>query len=87
MKKLILKRVPPGDRWVDVDNQSELLDSLTEGLEYAFQKSKGKIKEFHLSAFEGKVFFKPKFVGSEDEGISTEPIKILNEDELGKMNI
>ena len=31
--------------------------------------------------------FKPKFVGDESEGISTEPIKILNEDELGKMNI
>ena len=25
--------------------------------------------------------------GSEDEGISTEPIKILNEDELGEMNL
>ena len=31
--------------------------------------------------------FKPTFVGYENEGISTEPIKILNEDELGKMNI
>ena len=31
--------------------------------------------------------FKPAFVGHEDEGVSTEPIKILNSDELGKMNI
>ena len=57
MKKLILKRIPPGDRWVDIENESETFESLTEGLEFAFQKSKGKIKEFHLSAFDGKVFY------------------------------
>ena len=57
MKKLILKRIPPGDRWVDIEYESETFESLTEGLEYAFQKSKGKIKEFHLSAFDGKVFY------------------------------
>jgi hypothetical protein len=57
VKKLILKRVPPGDRWVDVDNETEVFESLTEGLEFAFQKSKGKYKEFHLSAFDGKVFY------------------------------
>jgi hypothetical protein len=57
MKKLILKRVPPGDRRVDVDNETEFFESLTEGLEFAFQKSKGKYKEFHLSAFDGKVFY------------------------------
>ena len=31
--------------------------------------------------------FKPSFVGHEIERVSTEPIKILNEDELEKMNI
>ena len=57
MKQLILKRIPPGDRWVDIENESEIFESLTEGLEYSFQKSKGKIKELHLSAFDGKVFY------------------------------
>jgi hypothetical protein len=29
---------------------------LTDGLEYVFQKSKGSITEFHLSAFKGEIF-------------------------------
>jgi|TARA_B100001964_G_scaffold225003_1_gene272394 hypothetical protein len=57
MKELILKRVPPGDRWEDAVDKSNTFDSLTEGLEYAFQKSKGRIKEFHLSSFDGEIYY------------------------------
>ena len=51
IKTLVLKRVPPGDQWQDVNGQSPIFESLTDGLEYSFQKSGGKDTEFHLSAF------------------------------------
>ena len=51
-------------------------------------EDEGRKKQKILKELTTKGFpFKPSFVGHEDEGISTEPIKILNEDELGKMNI
>ena len=55
-KQLVLKRVPPGDQWTDANGPSEIFESLTDGLEYVFQKSKGSITEFHLSAFKGEIF-------------------------------
>ena len=56
IKTLVLKRVPPGDQWQDVNGQSPIFESLTDGLEYSFQKSGGKDTEFHLSAFKGEIF-------------------------------
>ena len=56
VKTLVLKRVPPGDQWIDANKKSEVFPSLTDGLEYTFQKSGGKITEFHLSSFKGKIF-------------------------------
>lgn len=53
IKDVILKRVPPGDRWSPVDNPSVVLDSLTDGLEYYFQKT-GQT-EYFLSAKKGTV--------------------------------
>ena len=53
IKDVILRRVPPGDRWSPVDNPSVVLDSLTEGLEYYFQKT-GQT-EYFLSAKRGTV--------------------------------
>ena len=55
-KQLVLKRVPPGDQWTDANGPSETFPSLTDGLEYAFQKSGGKSTEFHLSAFKGEIY-------------------------------
>ena len=40
-KQLVLKRVPPGDQWTDANGPSEIFESLTDGLEYVFQKSNG----------------------------------------------
>ena len=55
-KKLVLKRVPPGDQWTDAVDDSDVFPTLTDGLEYVFQKSNGKITEFHLSAFKGQIY-------------------------------
>ena len=52
-RDIVLKRVPPGDRWSPVDSPSTLLESLTDGLEYHFQKT-GQT-EFFLSARRGTV--------------------------------
>ena len=56
VKKLVLKRVPPGDQWTDPEVDSGVFPSLTDGLEYVFQKSGGKSTEFHLSSFKGEIF-------------------------------
>ena len=56
VKQLVLKRVPPGDQWTDAKTDSGLFPSLTDGLEYAFQKSGGKSTEFHLSSFKGEIY-------------------------------
>ena len=56
VKTLVLKRVPPGDQWTDANKESEVFPSLTDGLEYAFQKSGGKSTEFHLSSFKGEIY-------------------------------
>ena len=53
VKEVVLRRVPPGDRWSPVDNKTVVLDSLTDGLEYYFQKT-GET-EFFLSAKRGTV--------------------------------
>jgi hypothetical protein len=50
----VLNRVPPGDRWAPIGTNPPVLDSLTEALEYVFQKE--GYKEFHLSPFQGKVY-------------------------------
>ena len=52
-RDVVLRRVPPGDRWSPVDSPSTLLESLTDGLEYHFQKT-GQT-EFFLSARRGTV--------------------------------
>ena len=56
VKTLVLKRGPPGDQWTDANGVSDVFESLTDGLEYSFQKSGGKDTEFHLSAFKGEIY-------------------------------
>ena len=53
IKEVIMKRIPPGDRWSPVDSPSVTLDSLTDALEYHFQNT-GQT-EFFLSARKGTV--------------------------------
>lgn len=55
MREAILKRFPPGDRWVDIkENTEEIFISLTEGLQYAFETT--GCTEFHIDAKEGRVY-------------------------------
>ena len=57
VRTLVLKRVPPGDQWTDVDDKSAgIFPSLTDGLEHTFHKSGGKTTEFHLSSFKGEIY-------------------------------
>jgi hypothetical protein len=52
-KEVVLKRVPPGDRWCDIKNQTIILESLTDALEYHFQNN-GET-QFFLDARKGTV--------------------------------
>ena len=53
-KKLVLERVPPGDRWKPIDKQDPILESLTDGLEYMFRAT--GCRDYHLAAFDGKIY-------------------------------
>ena len=63
VKEIVLKRVPPGDRWSPVGSPSTILESLTDALEYHFQNN-GQT-QFFLDARKGTV-----------EVIHTEEVKI-----------
>lgn len=69
IKTRVAKRVPPGDRWTPVDNSTLVLESLTDVLEYVYQK-KGKT-QFYMDAREGYVYI----VDKEEVVIEPEPEK------------
>ena len=69
VKTKVAKRVPPGDRWAPLDNSTVLLESLTDVLEYIYQK-KGKT-QFFMDAREGSVYV----VDTEEVVIEPEPDK------------
>ena len=52
--KLVLKRFPPGDRWTPADSDQPVFSSLTEGIEWTFQKTQSR--DYLIKAGEGKVF-------------------------------
>jgi hypothetical protein len=54
VKTRVAQRTPPGDRWTPIDNSTLTLDSLTEVLEYVYQKT-GKT-QFFMDAREGFVY-------------------------------
>jgi len=60
IKTKVAKRVPPGDRWSPLDNSTVILESLTDVLEYVYQKN-GKT-QFYMDAREGYVFIVDKEV-------------------------
>lgn len=53
IKRLVLKRVPPGDRWVFADGKSPLFNSLTDALEGWYQDN-GDTR-FYMDARKGTV--------------------------------
>jgi hypothetical protein len=52
-KELVLKRVPPGDKWVFVEGDTSIYPSLTDALE-AWYQSKGDT-QFYIDARKGTV--------------------------------
>lgn len=53
-KVKVAKRVPPGDRWSPLSNDSIILDSLTDALEYIYQS--GGDTGFYMDARDGYVY-------------------------------
>jgi hypothetical protein len=53
VKVIVAKRNPPGDRWIPLDNPQVILKSLTEVLEYIYQKTDNT--QFYMDAREGYV--------------------------------
>ena len=55
IKKEIFKRVPPGDRWVAIDNPNGLVYTpLTEALEAHFQQH--GTRQFYIDAVAGYIY-------------------------------
>lgn len=69
VKIKVAKRVPPGDRWTPLDNTSVVLDSLTDVLEYIYQKNGNT--QFYMDAKEGFTYI----IQTEERVIEPEPEK------------
>lgn len=69
VKVRVAKRVPPGDRWSPIDNSTLVVDSLTDVLEYVFQKQGNT--QFYMDAREGYVYI----VDTEQKIVEPEPDK------------
>jgi len=69
VKVKVAKRVPPGDRWTPLDNTTVILESLTDVLEYVYQKN--DITQFYMDAREGYVYV----IKTEEKVIQPEPEK------------
>ena len=63
--KQVLRRFPPGDRWVPVGQEDPIFSSLTEGIEWVFQNTEAR--DFLVKAGEGKVFIYSEFENPEPE--------------------
>ena len=66
--KQVLKRFPPGDRWTPANTDQPVFSSLTEGIEWVFQKTKSH--DYLIKAAEGAVY-----IYSEEEKPEPEPEK------------
>jgi len=69
VKVKVAQRVPPGDRWSPLDNTSVVLDSLTDVLEYIYQKNGNT--QFYMDAREGFTYV----IQQEEKVIEPEPQK------------
>jgi hypothetical protein len=55
VKKPIFKRVPPGDRWVEIDgNPDKIFPTLTDTLEHYFQKT--GTRQYYFDAGAGVIY-------------------------------
>ena len=74
-RTVVLRRVPPGDRWSPVDDPNTVLDSLTEGLEHVFQST--QLREYHLSPLSGFVYKVEEVDSMKDENINDLKMNLL----------
>ena len=84
IKTRVAKRVPPGDRWTPLDNSTVILESLTDVLEYVYQKQGNS--QFFMDAREGFVYV----IDTEEKIIEPEPTKtwsLYGEEQNKKNNI
>ena len=63
--KQVLERFPPGDRWTPVGAKEPIFSSLTEGIEWVFQKTQER--DYVIKAGAGKVFIYHEFEIAEPE--------------------
>jgi hypothetical protein len=70
IKTKVARRMPPGDRWSPLDNTTVLLESLTDVLEYVYQKQGNS--QFFMDAREGFVYV----IDTEEKIVEPEPTKI-----------
>jgi hypothetical protein len=55
IKKEIFKRVPPGDKWVEIEGDPEhVFGSLTDALEHFFQKT--RTRQYYIDAAAGYIY-------------------------------
>jgi hypothetical protein len=55
IKKEIYKRVPPGDRWVEISGNPEyIIGSLTDAIEHQFQKT--GTRQYYIDAAAGYIY-------------------------------
>lgn len=55
IKKEVFKRLPPGDRWIEVGKENERVhNSLTEALEYYFQCY--GTRQYYIDAVAGYIY-------------------------------
>lgn len=55
VKNPIFKRLPPGDRWVELNTDSDrVFPTLTDALEHYFQKT--KTREYYINAGLGMIY-------------------------------
>ena len=69
IKTRVAERVPPGDRWTPLDNSTVILESLTDVLDYVYQKQGNS--QFFMDAREGFVYV----IDTEEKVIEPEPEK------------
>lgn len=66
IKTPIFKRVPPGDRWTEINGDSNrIFPTLTEALEYYFQKTKQR--QYYIDAISGTISYVTQEVDPEPE--------------------
>jgi len=69
VKVKVAKRAAPGDRWTPLDNTSVILESLTDLLEYVYQKNGNT--QFYMDAREGFTYV----IQTEQKVIEPQPDK------------